>query len=143
MLLIPEKSLCEKNQSIIVSKDKKSQVQHRAVNPERMFYVRQYRLDGELVKYEKCCDYVLINDTGKKAYFIELKGGNIDEAVSQLEAGEKKCSAELKGYTFLYRIVCSKAKTHNIKNLKYRKFKEKCGARLKSKENVLEEILDE
>ena len=142
MLLTPEKTLCEKNQSIIVSKDKKSQVQHRALNLERVNDVRHYKLDGDLVKQEKCCDFLLINDTKKKAYFIELKGGNIDEAVSQLEAGEKKCRNELQGYTFWYRIVCSKAKTHNIKSVKYRKFREKCGAKLKVKENLLEETLD-
>ena len=142
MLLAPEKTLCEKNQSIIVSRDQRSQVQHRAINPKKIYDVRQYRLDGDLVKQEKCCDFLLINDTNRKAYFIELKGENVDEAASQLEAGERKCRDELKGYTFLYRIVCSKAKTHSIKNIKYRKFKEKCGTRLKSKENILEEILD-
>ena len=142
MLLTPEKTLCKKNQSIIVSKDKKSQVQHRATNPDRVYDVRHYKLDGDLIKQEKCCDFLLINDTKRKAYFIELKGGNIDEAVSQLEAGEKKCRDELKGYIFFYRIVCSKAKTHNIKSPKFRKFQEKCGVRLRSKEILLEEILD-
>ena len=142
MFLTPEKTLCGKNQSIIVSKDKGNQVQHRAINPEKIYDVRHYKLDGDLVKQEKCCDFLLINDTRRKAYLIELKGGNIDEAVSQLEAGEKKCRNELQGYTFLYRIVCSKAKTHNIRSPKYRKFKEKCGSKLKSKEIVLEEMLD-
>ena len=73
MLLTPEKSLCEKNQPIIVSRDKRSQVQHRAINPQRVFEVRQYQLDGDLVTQEKCCDFLLTNDTSKKAYFIELK----------------------------------------------------------------------
>ena len=142
MLLTPERTLCEKNQSVIVSKDKGSQVQHRAINPERIYEMRHYKLDCDLVKQEKCCDFLLVNDTKRKAYFIELKGGNIDEAVLQLEAGEKKCKDELSGYTFLFRIVCSKAKTHNIKSNNFRKFKEKCGTRLKHKEAVLEETLD-
>lgn len=141
MLLAPEKSLCEKNQSIIVSKDKGNQVQHRGINPAKAYEVRHYRLDGDLVKQEKCCDYLLVNDTRKTAYLIELKGGNVDEAVSQLEAGEGKCRSELRGYTFLYRIVCSKAKTHNIRGTKFRKFKEACGTRLKCKEAFLEETL--
>lgn len=81
MLLTPERTLCEKNQSVIVSKDKGSQVQHRAINPERIYEMRHYKLDGDLVKQEKCCDFLLVNDTKRKAYFIELKGGNIDEAV--------------------------------------------------------------
>lgn len=142
MILTSEKSMCEKRQSVIVSRDKGNRVQHRAINPQRIYDVRKYQLDGDLVKQEKCCDFLLVNDTKRKAYLIELKGGNIDEAVSQLEAGEKKCKDELQGYMFLYRIVCSKAKTHKIESTTFRRFKEKCGVRLKYKEVLLEETLD-
>lgn len=141
MFLTPEKSLCERNQAIVVSKDSGNQRKHRAINPEKRFDLRHYKLDGDLVQQTKCCDYLLVNDTLRKAYLIELKGGNIDEATAQLEAGEQKCKAELKDYIFFYRIVCSKAKTHKIQNVKFRKFKEKYGSRLDMKENVLEETL--
>ena len=90
---------------------------------------------------EKSCDFLLVNDSSKKAYFIELKGENIDEAIDQLEASEKRFAPELKGYTFLYRIVCSKALTHKIQKPTYLKFKEKCGMKLKTKERILEETL--
>lgn len=73
---------------------------------------------------------------------IELKGGNIDEAIGQLEAGEQKCRQELKEYSFFYRIVCSKARTHKIQSSKFRKFKEKCAGRLEVKEGCLSETLD-
>lgn len=142
MLLTPENSLCEKNQAIIVSRDKGNQREHRATNPQRRFDLRHYKLDGGLFKQTKCCDFLLVNDTRSKAYLIELKGGNIDDAVEQLEAGEQKCKDELKGYTFFYRIVCSKAKTHKIQSVKFRKFREKCGSRLLMKENSLAEIID-
>lgn len=65
-----------------------------------------------MIKQTTCCDFLLVNDTQQKAYFIELKGGNIDDAVDQLEAAEKKCRAELAGYAFFYRIVCSKARMY-------------------------------
>ena len=81
MLLTPEKSLCEKNQAIVVSRDKGTRREHRAANPQRQFELRHYKLDGELVRQQTCCDFLLINDSGKKAYFIELKGENIDKAV--------------------------------------------------------------
>ncbi len=142
MLLSREKSLCEKNQAIVVSRDKGAQVEHRATNPKRQFDLRHYRLDGGLIQQEKCCDYILINDSRKKAYLIELKGGNIDEAIGQLEAGEQKCRPELKEYSFFYRIVCSKARTHKIQSSKFRKFKEKCAGRLELKEGCLSETLD-
>ena len=109
MLLTPDKSLCEKRQAIVVSRDKGEQREHRANNPQRQFDLRHYKLDGALIQQATCCDYLLVNDSRKKAYLIELKGGKIDQAIKQLEAGEQKCKAELKGYTFLYRIVCSKA----------------------------------
>lgn len=142
MLLTPENSLCERNQTIVVSKDRGAQREHRANNPQKKFDLRHYKLDGVLIKQTTCCDYLLINDSRKKAYLIELKGGNIDDAVDQLEAGEQKCKAELEGYLFFYRIVCSKAKTHKIQKTKFRRFKEKCGVRLKMKENCLSETLD-
>lgn len=142
MLFTPEKSLCEKNQAIVVSKDRGTQREHRAINPQKKLDLRHYKLDGELFKQIKCCDFLLVNDSKNKAYLIELKGGNIDEAVEQLEAGEQKCKDELRGYAFLYRIVCSKARTHKIQSVKFRKFKEKCGSRLMMKENILSEALE-
>lgn len=141
MLLTQEKSLCDKNQAIVVSKDAKQSREHRATNPKRVFDLRHYRLDGDLVENETSCDYLLINDSSKKAYFIELKGENIDEAVDQLEASEKKFALELGGYNFYYRIVCSKALTHKIRKPHYSKFAEKCGTRLITKERILEETL--
>ncbi len=142
MLLTKEHSLCEKNQSIVVSKDKGTSREHRAVNPGRGYDVRHYKLDGELVKYETCCDFLLINDSTRKAYFIELKGSNIDEAVPQLESAAKRFRSELAGYLFLYRIVTSKVCTHRVNKNSFRKFQEKCGSALKYQNNRLEESLD-
>ena len=118
MLLSPDASLCEKNQAVVVSRDK-GKVEHRAINPQGQFDLRHYQLDGALIKQTKCCDYLLINDSRRKAYFIEVKGGNIDEAIKQLEAEE-----------------------HKVQDPKFRKFKEKCGPRLQMKVNCLEEKLD-
>lgn len=140
MLLDKAKSKCQKKQKEIVSRDKKATRMHKAFNKQG-YNVRQYQLDGEVVKNQKCCDFLLINDSLKKAYFIELKGGNIDEAVPQLQAGERLCSPELKGYGFYYRIICSKVKTHNVEKNIFRKFKRSCGSRLKYNTNYMEETL--
>ena len=142
MLLSVENSLCEINQPIFVSKDKGEPREHRAINPERKYCLRHYKLDGDLIQQTTCCDFLLLNDSRRKAYFIELKGGNITDAIKQLEAGVQKCKEELDGYTIFYRIVCSRAKTHKIKSTQFHKFEEKCGKRLKVKENRLEETLD-
>ena len=142
MLLTPDKSRCEKHQKIIVSKDLKVPREHRAINENQMYEVRQYRLDGDVIQQEKCCDFLVINDTLKKAYFIELKGQNIDEAVKQLEAGENKCKSELSGYTFFYRIVASQVRTLKLNSNGYRKFQNKCGSRLICKSSKIEEKLN-
>ncbi|MGN0485478.1 MAG: hypothetical protein ACI4HI_18215 [Lachnospiraceae bacterium] len=96
MFLTSEKSLCKKDAKVVVSKDKGSQVQHRAENPKK-FDLRHYKLDGGIFTQVRCCDYLLVDDNNRKAYFIELKGENIDDAVEQLEAGERNCKNELEG----------------------------------------------
>lgn len=140
MLLTEEKSLCGKRQAIVVSKDARQSRGHRAINPDRSFDLRHYKLDGDIVQNEKSCDFLLLNDSLKKAYFIELKGKNINDAVDQLEASTNRFTTELQGYTFFYRIVCSKALTHKIRDPKYRKFQEKYGSKLITREYIEEKL---
>lgn len=83
----------------------------------------------------------MINDSLKNAYFIELKGGNIDEAVPQLEAGYQLFRSELTGYKFYFRIVPSKVRTLDLQKNKFRKFKDQWGSRLQYKTDILEETL--
>ena len=120
MLLTAEKQECEKNQKIIVSRDKGSSCQHRAIN-------------------DKCCDYLVLNDSAKSAYFIELKGSDIRTAVSQLEVTERRFRAELKGYAMFYRIIAKKMRTHELKSNTVRKFQDKYGAKLQYATEKMEE----
>lgn len=132
-------SLCDVNQKIIVSKDLRTSRMHRAINQNGVSAVRQFKLDGGIVKQRKCCDFLILNDTKKNAYFVELKGGNIHEAVSQFEESEKILRSSLEGYNYFYRIVCSKVITHNVARNSFRKFQDKVGVCLKYKTNLLEE----
>lgn len=141
MQLTKEQSLCEEKQKLIVSRDKGTAREHRAKNEDGRYTVRHYKLDGDLVKQQKCCDFLLTNDTLKRAYFIELKGRNIDEAVAQLTNGVKLFEKGLKEYEFFYRIVSSKVRTHDIQKNEFRKFKDACGSRLKYQTNLMEEKL--
>ncbi|MCM1259021.1 MAG: hypothetical protein NC307_14380 [Roseburia sp.] len=135
MILAEDKSICKKRQKIIVSKENGRE--HRA-NNKGEDDVRKYKLDGDLVKNEKCCDYLVLNDTKKNAYFIELKGRNVSDAVEQLEAGKKKVELELEGYKMFFRIVGSKMRTHEIENTQFRKMKVKYEGRLGYKSVVYE-----
>jgi hypothetical protein len=112
---------------------------HRGLNENQENEVQHYKLDGDLVKQEKCCDYLLLNNTRKYAYFIELKGGNVGEAAEQLECGIAKVQSELKGYVFYLRIIASKVRTMEMEDHLIRKLKKKYGGRLVYKSVLYEE----
>ena len=127
MLLNPNESLCENRAKIIVSKDKYTNRKHISNNLKGN-NVRQYQLDGIIIKNEKSCDYLVLNDDSKKAFFIELKGSNVSEAIPQFEGAIKKLSSELLNYSFKFRIISSKCKTHEIMDSKITTFKKKYGS---------------
>lgn len=128
------------HQKIIVSAENGRR--HVATNPSGQYAVRHYRLDGALIKNEQCCDFLLINDTGMKAYYIELKGSDFSHAVEQVEAGEKLCRSHLKGYVPYYRIVTSKTRTQELNSTKFRRFQQRVGAdKIKYGTNEIKETL--
>lgn len=132
MIFEKRESLCKPDAKTIVSRDKGTPRRHIAKNPEQKFKVRQYQLDGNIFQNIVCCDYLLLNDTSKMAYYIELKGSDIGHAAEQLQAGEKLCAGELPEYKFLFRIVASKMPTQRAYPLSYRKLMNRVGTRLKS-----------
>ena len=105
---------------------------HVAKNPSGKYEVRHYRLDGEIVKYEKCCDFLLLNDSLLNAYFIELKGCDFIHAVEQVQAAEQIFKEDVANYTKLYRIVTSKTRTQDFNSAKFRHFQRSVG-----KENII------
>ncbi len=136
-----EDSRCNKNDSRIVSEEKGRK--HIANNINGKYDVRYYRLDGELVIRQLCCDYLLVNDSTKKAYYIELKGQDIQHAVDQVIAGEAICKDSLKGYTSFFRIIPHKSPTTRLMPVNFRHLLNNVGKkRLICKNNVLEEDLD-
>lgn len=118
-------SSCGLYDTKIVSKDKHSSVRHIGLNEKGKNKVRQFQLDGEVIKNKICCDYLLLNDTKENAYYIELKGSDIKHGIKQLEETAKLFEKELEDYQFYYRLVSSKVNTHDIKSSEYRKFKER------------------
>lgn len=66
-----------------------------------------------------------MNDDTKKAFFIELKGRNITEAIPQFEGAVAKLKSEISDYSLFFRIIASKSKTHEIRDSKVLKFKKK------------------
>lgn len=132
------KSRCTEKQTIIVSKDKGASSEHRAHN-RASSDVRHYKLDGDIIKNQTCCDFLLLNDTKRDAYFIELKGRDITKGVKQLEAGYCLFARDLVNYTIYYRLIYTKARTHSVEGNDFRKFKKEHKAYFKYKENILKE----
>ena len=101
------KSKCEKRQPIIVSGEKSKK--HIAINNDKNL-VRQFKIDNDVIKDNiKKCDYLVLNDDKQTAYFVELKGTDVDGAILQIENMIKKFGERLErnSYEIKRRIVFS------------------------------------
>lgn len=140
MELRKEDYLGDTHKKVYVSAEKGRK--HIANNPAGRYEVRQYRLDGEIVKNEVCCDFLLLNDTYLNAYYIELKGSDLVHAVEQVEAGRRIFKDSLKDYTSYFRIVTSKTRTQDLHSTRFRHFQRVVGRdRIIVKTNEIEETL--
>lgn len=131
-------SLCTKNASQIVSRDKKNPQYHKGNNVAKD-EVTHYQIDGVVIKSGNKCDYLLINETKKQAYLIELKGSDLVKAAEQLAATEKALKKELVDYELQYRIVANKCKTQEIHSSAYRKYQIRWKGKLLQKTGFIEE----
>ena len=103
--------------SQIVSKEKGRK--HTGLNPKGCC-VTHYRVDGVILQNQTACDYILINETERIAFLIELKGCRVDKAVAQLQATEEALREYLRIYKLQFRIVTStspsrKSRTTGVK----------------------------
>ena len=87
---------------------------HIGNNTKRQ-YVLHFKVDGEIFTgtVETRCDYLLLNDDTKTAYYIELKGSDLSKAIRQIENTIKLLSPSLPGYAVLRRIVYHTG-SHNV-----------------------------
>lgn len=92
--------------SVYVSEE--NHCKHRAVNDDKD-YVNHIRIDGKVIPRDcrdtKRIDFLLLNETKKTAYFIELKGSHIKDAFEQLEVTDKCLKHILKEYAVRWRII--------------------------------------
>ena len=89
---------------------------HTGKNPAGK-YIRQFLVDGGVLpkgKKPKRCDYLLLNDTDRDAYYIELKGSDIPIAIEQIESARTLTEPSLKGYTNHCRIILHRVRSHQI-----------------------------
>lgn len=132
------RSICAQNAKIVVSKDVGNR-EHRGLNPHQ-YHVTHYKIDGVIITTTKPrCDFVLINESNKIAYLIELKGSKLSDAARQLEATENTLKDALNPYDLRYRIVSSRSKTQQIESADFKKYRERWKSRLVYKTNKIEE----
>ena len=127
-------NLCKnKRQAIIVSRDVKSKTdcRHEARNIVRRnnlcSIVRQYLIDGNIIKEGNKCDYMVLNDDMKTAYLIELKGDRIHHAIKQLEDTLRIMRENLPEYNFFLRIVYTGNCSHAVRDNKTIRWKDEHG----------------
>lgn len=92
---------------------------HIGKNPQRK-YIRQFMLDGGVFpkgKKPKRCDYLLLNDTDKASYYIELKGSDIRTAIEQIDSTISLIGPSIAEYTTTFRrIILHRVRTHEIQD---------------------------
>ncbi|MBO4464935.1 MAG: hypothetical protein J5797_12185 [Prevotella sp.] len=82
---IPKSIIRERRDALIVLKEKKSKI--TLLNPDRKLY-HEVKVDGDLYAVtetsERKCDYLEIGKETIDAFYIELKGIDVDSAYEQL-----------------------------------------------------------
>ena len=98
---------------------------HTAKNPSG-HYIRKFRIDGDVIPKQDTmterCDCLLVNDTKKDSYYIELKGSDIEKAIDQIEKSILMIKESLPAYRVFRRIIFHSG-THQIQRQKVVKWK--------------------
>ena len=81
------KSLCGKKQKRIVSRDAGNPQQHIAVN-ESGCIVSQYKIDGDVIRDDKRCDYLVWNEVS-----YESEKRKLDKRLAKQKAVPKEKSS--------------------------------------------------
>lgn len=86
---------------------KENRCTHIAENPAGK-YVRQFKVDGDVFPSggngPKRCDYLILDDTDRHAYYIELKGSDVRRAIQQVESSIEEINPSI-GYKVHSRII--------------------------------------
>ena len=75
---------------------------YRIENESRSYLIKLRLIEGNSIRK---CDYLILNCTAQNAYFIELKGQNLGDAVIQIESTLNSLGIRLSSFKFYCRIV--------------------------------------
>jgi len=93
-----------------ISKDRKLISEYRIVNKSHHYFVK-IKVDDCLIKKEsgsRKCDFLFLDCTSNKAFFVELKGQDLGDAIEQIKATIPQLHPQLSQFSYCCRIVQSK-----------------------------------
>lgn len=110
-------SPCKSGRLPIVSVSEKG-CEYQGKNDDRNV-IRLFHIDGYIIEGTsgKKCDYLILNDTNRKVFYIELKGTDIKKATEQLDNAIKEINSSI-GYEVYPRIVFKGSATHALRDSK-------------------------
>lgn len=103
---------CNHNARIVVSERRSS---FQISNPTGKL-VCKTKIDGCYLQGQKSCDYLIVDCSDKKAYFVELKGSHVLHAFDQIQRTMSHLRRDLVGYCCFARVVPTKVPVPNIQN---------------------------
>ena len=110
---------------LVICTDKKSSTKYKYDNTAED-ELSKYNVDGCLLPENvPKCDFLLLNCTKKMAYFIELKGSDLINAVEQVEKTIDRLRNDLDTFSIHARIVLTRVNTMDLKNSKLLRLEKK------------------
>lgn len=131
----------ESKNKILIAKGAKTE--YRIIN-ENERLIDKYIVDDCLLKakqkHEKC-DYLVVVNEIKDAYFVECKGSDLLKAVSQLDSSINVLKNKLPGFVLKGRIISTRIYTPDLRMQAYKRLREKLKGQLETKNKVFIELI--
>lgn len=109
------------NQNIPTAKERREKSEYRVKNPSRKYIVKLL-VDNCLIKREgNKCDYLYIDCNDKTVYLVELKGGDLSHAITQIEGTISLLNGFLVNFKIVARIVLTKSSSPRVTDQKKEK----------------------
>ncbi|MFO5491372.1 MAG: hypothetical protein ACLBM6_02240 [Cuspidothrix sp.] len=109
------KEFCDIRKTIVI-KDSGNKQEYRVTN-ENGKEICKIKVDGCLIKDGERCDYLILTCEDKSAFFVELKGHDLQKAIAQVDSSITKLKNEIrefKEFKIYARIVLNRTPTPDI-----------------------------
>lgn len=109
------------SQNVPTAKERREKSEYRVKNPDRKYIVKLL-VDNCLIKGEENkCDYLYIDCNDKTIYLVELKGGDLSHAITQIESTINLLNGFLINFKIVARIVLTRSSSPRVTDQKKEK----------------------